>query len=130
MGLGSSGSPPAPGGSVDAGEILDPGPQAGQPVSRTTWVRWTCPDKTVAARYRPAAGSDPGGRRRRLPAGRRFVPRRPRRARCRRPCWLVGRAWFQDLDNPRLDRHRADVRAGGYLKPVWKKPRWEGGYAS
>jgi hypothetical protein len=19
---------------------------------------------------------------------------------------------------------------GGYLKPVWKKPRWEGGYAS
>jgi hypothetical protein len=36
MGLGSSGSPPTPGGSVDAGEILDPGPHAGQPVTTTT----------------------------------------------------------------------------------------------
>src|SRR5215470_10623272 len=60
MGLGSSGSPPAPGGSADAGESLDPA-QARTPAGQHDGQKPAPgPGRTAATRYRPATCADRG----------------------------------------------------------------------
>src|SRR5215472_9995432 len=88
MGLGSSGSPSAPGGSVDAGEILDPG-RARRPAGHVkTRVRWTCLVRALVATCRAAVvRSGRGPHRRRDPAAAHHHPvtSLPRRATGRAP---------------------------------------------